>query len=268
MDVPSSSVRRLIALSLSVALLLFAAGCGSLGGDQNTFAPEGDVAKDQLDLFLISLWPAIAILIAIFGATVYVVIRFRRKSEDEPPPPQVHGNTRLEIIWSVLPALLLLVLAVPVVTGIIKLGKAPSEDALRVNVQGFQWQWRFEYPDLVDAEGNPLVIIGTPSELPEMHVPVDREITVSLTSVDVIHSFWLPKLVGKLDVVPGRTNRLPTFKVETPGVYPGQCAEFCGTGHSGMKMTVIAETEAEFDAWVSEQLGTESVAAAGPDEVE
>ena len=101
-----------------------------------------------------------------------------------------------------------------------------------------------------------------------MHVPVDREITVSLTSVDVIHSFWLPKLVGKLDVVPGRTNRLPTFKVETPGVYPGQCAEFCGTGHSDMKMTVIAETEAEFDAWVSEQLGTESVAAASPDEVE
>lgn len=236
---------------LVIAAVLLLTGCGSLGGDQNTFAPEGEVARKQRDLFFLVLVPATIILFLVGGALVYILVRYRRRRDDEPMPHQLHGNTRLEIAWTVAPALLLLGLAVPTVMGIVDLSRAASEDALPVRVVAFQWDWRFEYLDTsqVDENGEPLVLF----EAEELHVPVDREVSVQLHSRDVIHSFWVPKLAGKLDVVPGRNNTM-WFNAEEPGVYPGQCAEFCGIGHSIMRFEVIAETPEEFDAWFAEQL--------------
>ncbi len=235
-------------------LVFLLVGCSSFGGDQNTFAPKGEVASEQLDIFILALIPATIILILVSVALVYIVVRYRRRGEDEPPPQQVHGNTRLEIIWSVLPVVLLVGLAIPMLGSVVSLGRAPADDALHVTVTGQRFSWSFEYSDLTDADGNPLLIVGTPGEPAVLHVPVGKEIGLSLEAVDVIHSFWVPKLAGKRDVVPGRTNRL-WFSIDEPGEYPGQCAEFCGLFHADMKFSVMGQTEDEFRTWCEEALG-------------
>ena len=235
------------ALLLPSLAVLFV-GCSAFGGDMNTFAPEGDVAEKQLEVFYWALWPAVVVLILVSGALVYALVRFRRRSEDDPLPKQVHGNMKLEIAWTIAPTVLLLALAVPMIAAIIDLGGDPDADALHVNVEGQQFSWLFEYPTLVDADGAPLR-----SNVGELYIPVDREIVVHLDSIDVNHSFWVPKLVGKLDVIPGRTNDLK-FNATNSGEFLGQCAEFCGIGHAEMKFKVIALEEPEFQAWCEEQL--------------
>lgn len=261
MKVRRFSVPQLLAVVLMTALVVLLAGCASLGGDQNTFSPAADTAREQRDLFLIALWPAIVILILVSAALIYMLVRFRRRSEDEPPPQQVHGNTRLEIAWTIAPAALLLGLAVPVIMGIVSLGGAAGEDSFPVTVIGHQWVWEFQYTSLTDADGDPLTTIGTPGDPPELHLPVGREIALTLEASDVIHSFWVPRLAGHQDAVPGRVNRLK-FTIEEPGVFPGQCAEFCGLLHSEMKVTVIAQSDADFLAWCEEELALQPGAEA------
>lgn len=245
------SLAHLAAAVLLLGFVVFLVGCGAFGGDQNTFAPKGEVAEKQRDLFFLVLWPAIVILLLVSGALVYALVRFRRRSEDEAPPKQVHGNTRLEIAWTLAPLVLLLGIAVPTVMVIFDLGQAPSEDALQVTVIGRQWFWEFEYPEFADVDGKPLTTAGT------LRIPVEREIGVSLVSPDVIHSFWVPKLAGKQDAIPGRTNQM-WFKANVPGTYSGQCAEFCGLQHAKMRFDVIALEEEEFEAWVEEQLAEQN----------
>ena len=255
MGVNSVHVRRLVVAALLIAIPALLVGCGDVDPmfDQNTFAPEGDVARKQRDLLLIwVLGPAAVIFVVMQALLIYVIIRFRRKKGRE-LPRQVHGNNRLEVAWTIAPAILLLIITVPTVVGIIDLGRDASDDALKVNVTAQQFSWVFQYPDLVDAEGKPLLALN------ELHIPVDREIGVTLESVDVIHSFWVPKLAGKLDAVPGRTNSM-WFNATKVGTYSGQCAEFCGVspegaeGHWTMRLTVVAESEEDFEAWVADQL--------------
>ncbi len=237
---------RLLTAALLVAIVLLLAGC-STGDPQNTFAPAGDVARKQRDLFNLVLWPAVAILVIVEGLLVVAVMRFRQRGDQPSLPKQVHGNTRFEIAWTIAPTILLLVLAVPTVAAVIDLGRAPAREALQIKVTGRQWIWQFEYPEFTDSAGKPLSVFN------ELHIPVGQEIGVALESGDVIHSFWVPRLAGKLDVIPGRTNRMWLNATE-PGTYSGVCAEFCGTGHADMRMTVVAESEEEFQAWVQEQL--------------
>ena len=242
-------VRQLAGVAVVVAFAALLAGCGAFGGDQNTFNPGGDVAQRQLDLFIFVLIPATVILILVLAVMLYILVRYRRRSDDE-MPVQVHGNNRLEIAWSIAPLILLAVIAVPTVDGIFDLGRDARADALHVRVVAFQWDWRFEYldPEYADADGDPMTAT-------ELYIPVDREVGIELQSLDVIHSFWVPKLAGKLDVIPGRTNAM-WFNATEAGVYPGQCAEFCGIGHAVMKFDVIAVDPAEFDVWAQEQLAS------------
>ncbi len=244
---------RLAAVVFLTAFILLLTGCSSFGGDQNTFAPKGDVASEQLDVFIWALIPATIILILVSAVLLYILVRYRQRSDDEALPQQVHGNTRLELIWSIAPAILLVGLAIPMLGSVVALGRAPADDALNVTVTGQRFSWSFEYTDLLDSDGKPLLVIGTPEEPAELHVPVDKEIGLQLEAIDVIHSFWVPKLAGKQDAVPGRTNTL-WFTIEEPGEYPGQCAEFCGLLHAEMKLTVIGHTESEFRAWCEEAL--------------
>jgi cytochrome c oxidase subunit 2 len=260
-----ANLPRLAAVALLIGVAFLLVSCGA-GGDQNTFAPAGDVARKQKDLFSLALWPAIGVLILVEGVLVFALIRFRQR-RDRGLPKQVHGNTRLEIAWTIAPAIVLAVLAVPMVMGVVDLGRQPEANAfgepLALKVTGFQWNWIFEYPDIKDANGNPLKIVGTcPTDCAEAHIPVGREIGVSLESLDVIHSFWVPKLAGKLDVVPGRTNRMWLDAAE-PGVYSGQCAEFCGLGHSDMRFFIVAESEEDFQAWVEEQTSGQQTTSPG-----
>jgi cytochrome c oxidase subunit 2 len=170
----------------------------------------------------------------------------------------VHGNTTLEILWTAIPALILAFIAVPTVRTIFKTQAKAKADALQVEVIGHQWWWEFRYPDLGVVTAN------------ELHVPVSRAgerrpTYLQLESVDVVHSFWIPQLNGKTDVIPNRVNRM-WFEPSVAGVYLGQCAEYCGTQHAHMLLRVIAQPADEFEAWVATQrapAAQDSAAAAG-----
>jgi len=232
---------RTPALTLA-ALTVFAGGC-AWNGPMSTVVPGSDFNRSILHVYTI-----ITVATAIIGALVflvlgYVLVRFRTRP-DAPLPAQIRGHTLLELSWTIMPALVLLVIAIPTIQIVFRTqtqGAPPA--AVRVIVRGWQWWWQFEYPELGVVTAN------------ELHLPVGRPVALDLEGPDVIHSFWAPHLGGKRDVVPGRHNRIVLIP-ETPGEHWGQCAEFCGTSHANMRMRVIVQPAADFDGWVARQKTT------------
>ncbi len=236
------SKRLLLFGVLIVGLLLMACDADAR---QSTFGTAGPVAEKQLLLFDLLLWVMVAVFILVEGALLYATIKFRRRPGD-PLPKQVHGNTPLEITWTVIPTILILALGAWSVVTLFDLEKPPASaagDILEVTVTGHQWWWEFEYPD---ADGNGKFI----STANELKIPVGRPVEILLLSDDVIHSFWVPKLAGKVDVVPTRNNRM-WFQADETGTFYGQCAEFCGTAHAQMKFIVESLTQQDYDDWVA-----------------
>jgi cytochrome c oxidase subunit II len=254
------AVAPLFLLALTAILL---SGCEHLSSPQNTFNPAGKVADGQKDDFLLVTYIALPIMILVLAACVVIPVMFRQKKGDPGLPKQVHGNTALELTWTIIPALLLAVIAVPTVAGIRDLGREPSAEALEVRVRAQQFLFEFHYREILvgdeplesppDTSGERIVGV--------LRIPVGREIALRLVSQDVIHSFWVPKLAGKTDVVPNHENKM-WIRADEPGTYEGQCAEFCGLSHSDMRFRVIAMPQAEFDAWVSDQGGVETLGSA------
>jgi len=236
---------RFVALALLLgATSLLMSGCTLFSSPQNTFAPAGEVAHDQRNLYLITMWPAVAIMILVEGMILFLVVRFRRRKTDTALPPQVHGNNRLEIAWTVAPIILLALFVVPVISGIVDLAKRP-DNAVQIDVTGVQWAWQFSYQNPNNPDGPPIAgHFGDP-----LHVPVGEDVFVRLHSDNVIHSFWVPKLAGKIDVIPSRTNHM-WFRGDEVGTFAGQCAEFCGLSHADMRFTVVVEPRADYDAYV------------------
>jgi cytochrome c oxidase subunit 2 len=242
--------RRLVLVAVAAVALVLAACSEVKNSGQNSLEPKGPQAQKIYDLFVPILIIAIVVGIAIIIATVFVALRFRYRPGKNENPKQVHGNTRLEIGWTVLPALLLAIIAVPTVATIFDLAENPGPQALQVTVEGKQWWWQFSYPDakVVTAD--------------EMVIPSGRDVYVKLNACDpgggatktcnVIHSFWVPELAGKKDVVPGQTNTL-TINADKPGTYLGQCAEYCGLSHANMRFRVIVKTPDDFQQWLTEQ---------------
>lgn len=243
---------------------LLAAGCiGDVDTPQNTLAPEGEVARDQRDLFMLAMWPALVVMILVEGGIVFMVLRWRRRSKDE-MPKQTHGNTPLEIGWTIIPTIIIIVfVGIPMIPVLFELGRDPKADAacpaknLRtpypVDVIGQRFSWVFEYPEILDDQGEPVFTTG------ELHIPAKCEIALSITSIDVNHSFGVPRLAGARDAVKGQDNVM-WIKADEPGSYAGQCRELCGTGHAGMLITVVAQSEEDFEAWAEEMAaGVKSV---------
>jgi cytochrome c oxidase subunit 2 len=248
-----------------MAVLLFN-GCDVFATDtpQNTFDPDGEVASKQRDLFLMSMWPALVIMIGVLGAVVVIMLRFRRRSDDE-MPVQTHGNTPLELGWTIVPAILLAILGIPMMILLFQIGREPDDNAFVVNVEGQRFTWVFEYPDVLDENGDPVETYG------EMFVPVDQEIAINLTSIDVIHSFAVPRIAGTRDAVPSFDNDGDTrldhvetmwIKVDEPRsyyaddthslYYQGQCRELCGADHANMKIQLYAMEKDDFEKWKAE----------------
>jgi len=243
--------RKLLLAAVGLATLaLVVAGCGPSNG-QNSLDPKGVEAKKIDNLFWPVLIVAVIVGIFIFVAVLYCAIRFRRRAGNE-RPKQIHGNTALEIGWTLIPAVILAVVAVPTVSLIFQLNEDPAPNALNVTVVGKQWWWQFDYPA---SKGSTKVVTAN-----ELHVPTGREISIDLTACDaslpggcnVIHSFWVPELNGKRDVVPGHNNHT-SFTIDKPGTYLGQCAEYCGLSHANMRFRVIAQSPDDFEQWLSEQ---------------
>ncbi len=254
-----SLVRR-VALALAVVgALTFLLACYP-SHPMSTFDVQGPVARSQLNLFQIIFWTAVVVFIAVEGALVYAVIRFRRKP-GQGLPAQTHGNTRLEVAWTIAPALVLAVIAVPTVTTLFDLAEPPEgAEVLEIDVIGHQWWFEFQYPELTYADSSGKSRVLTTAN--ELHIPVGTAVNLNLESADVIHSFWVPKLGGKTDVVPANVNTM-WLLAEEPGIYHGQCAEFCGLSHALMRFRVIAEPDDAFQAWVSEQQAPAAVPEAG-----
>jgi cytochrome c oxidase subunit 2 len=215
-----------------------------VGHPLNTLAPRGRQSQDIQNLVIPVFIVAGLVFLAVEVGIIWMVARFRRNKDDvdgEDEPVQRHGNTPLEIGWTIVPALILAVLAVFNVQTILALDDS-SKDAIEVTVVGQQWWWEYRYD--TNADGTPDIITAT-----QMVIPVGRDVNVKIQSNDVIHSFWIPALNGKKDAVPGRTHGL-VFTADKPGIYQGQCTEYCGLSHGVMRMQVKALKPADYQKWL------------------
>jgi cytochrome c oxidase subunit 2 len=204
--------------------------------------PVTSTSDKVLNLYNVVLGFALLVFLLVEGAIIFTVLRFRRR--DDRMPVQVHGNNKLELAWTVAPALILASLFGLTVRTLINFDPPPG--SLDIDVVGHQWVWEFRYPE----QG--ITVFGTPGQIPEMVVPTGETVQLKITSTDVAHSFYVPRFLRKLDAIPGHTNQM-RFVVDEPGVFGGQCAEFCGLEHSQMLFTVRAVEPAEFEAWVREK---------------
>lgn len=244
---------RAVATSVLALAALVLGGCA---GSPSTMAPAAVNSKMVYDLTLIIFGIAAVVFVAVEGMLLYSAIRFSRKGHETEEPKQIEGNTRLEIAWTLLPAIVLAIVFVISARTLFMLsspsgasgqsaslaslgGVAPNQ-TMRIRVVGHQWWWEFVYPDLGVTTAN------------EMHVPVGTRVDLQIESADVIHSFWVPQLAGKIDAIPGHSNFM-WIQVTDAGRYHGQCAEFCGAQHALMRMEVVAESPDQFQAWVTQQ---------------
>ncbi|MFC4735484.1 cytochrome c oxidase subunit II [Bacillus daqingensis] len=235
---------------LPFSLILLLAGCGM--ENLSALDPRGPVAEMQLSLIQLSLYIMIFVIVIVFSIYAFVLIRFRERPGDTHIPKQVHGNRTLEFIWTTIPILLLLLLAIPNVmdtftladTGIPDEGVDEElldedeevEDYVVIEAHGHQFWWEFIYPELGVNAGQ------------DMYIPTDTRVIVELEASDVIHSFWVPALAGKQDNVPGITNDL-WFEAPEEGIYMGKCTEICGPSHWLMDFKVVAVDPDTFDSW-------------------
>jgi cytochrome c oxidase subunit II len=243
---PSARRRFRTPLALGGAALVLAA-CGD--AEQNALDPAGPFAQAPHDLIIPVAIIALVVFVLVQGLIIYSVVKFRtRKDDDGSLPAQVHGNTRLEIFWTVIPAVILAVIAVPTVQGIFEIMDEPDEDFMTVEVIGHRWWFEYYYPDHDIYSANELVI------------PVGMPVRLEMTAADlarspdqgVLHSFWIPRLAGKQDMVPGQTTFL-NLQADEAGRYLGQCAEYCGLSHANMRARAVALDDADWDTWVEQQ---------------
>lgn len=218
---------------------------GPLHPFPDMFSPVSAPAEASRDIAWFVIAICAGILLVVGGILLWCVVRYRRRPGDDREPPQVYGSNQIEFAWTLVPVLIVLVLFLATARTIYEVQAMVPTDALQATVVGHQWWWEIRYPELGIVTAN------------ELHVPVSdanakRPTVLTLESADVIHSFWVPQLAGKTDVVPARTNRMwvePTVL----GTFVGQCAEFCGTQHAKMLLRVVVQTPEAFAAWAAAQ---------------
>ncbi len=251
-----SGLTRFGALVLLGGAALALAGCAADSDTpQNIFDPKGSQAQKindlQVPVFIVA--GIVGVIVIVMVGVILYMFRAKKHPAGE-VPTQIHGNSKLEIAWTILPGVILLPIAVFTIATVFDLAQKP-DDALVVDVIGQQWWWEFDYPDQGIITANEIVI------------PTGRDVQVRISSRDVIHSFWIPALNGKRDAVPGRVSSI-TLEANTPGEYWGQCTEYCGLSHANMRIRAVALSPADFDAWVANQqkpaaAPTEAAAQAG-----
>lgn len=237
----SARLRRLASYALVAALAFAAASCNE-AHPNTTLVPHSDLGR-EIDF----LWDRLLLLgtivfVLVEGVLIYVVFKYRRR-DNQATPPQTHGSTKLEITWTLIPAVILVFIAVPTVRTIFITQAQAAPGSLNIDVTGHQWWWEFRYPEYGVTTAN------------EIYVPVGRTVNFRLRSADVIHSFWTPQLGGKRDVVTNRTNYMwytPDSSTAS-NVWNGFCVEYCGASHANMRFRVFTVTPAQFESWVAGQ---------------
>ncbi len=279
--------------SVAFVSLIFTLSCSRIDHKQSALDPKGLVSQNQYDVFMLSVWITIFLFCAVGGCLLFVLWRYRAKNAEEAMeiPPQSHGNSKVEVSLIIASSIILVILAIPTLQGVVLMNKVPDpndqemleklsldrsqvEDAITVNVTGKRFFWVFEYPQYGIVTANELVF------------PASKAVRINLRTEDVIHSFWLPKLAGKMDLMPGQENFLwfiadkdkildgKTIEEAMPsvfdgkmrevvfakqeftdefepvgGLFYGQCAEFCGNSHAYMSFRALAQTDEDFEKW-------------------
>ena len=231
---------------------------GLLGGCMLPPQPATEGGKDVFNLYLLVLGLALIVFVGVEGFILYAVVRYRRKPGDDVLPDQLHGNTTVEIIWTAIPTVIVFILFT---FSMITLGEvdAHQDPGATIEVEGFQWQWTFNYEEGVTIRGEP----GKP---PVMAVPVGEPVRLILKSLDVNHSWYVPQFLIKRDLIDFGDARGPNeleFTVTEEGTYSGQCAEFCGTGHADMTFVVQAMSRADYDAYIAALVAGETPVPSG-----
>lgn len=245
--------RRLARAALTVALAaspLFIAACTQY--PNSVFHPRTDTNRDIGFLFEILIWFGSIVFIVVEAILVYALIRFRRRGGTTRQPEHVHGNTTLEITWTVIPALILVFIAIPTVRTIFRTQSRAASDALQVEVIGHQWWWEFRYPQFTMR--SPTGKLDTVVTANELYLPKGRTVNFTLKSQDVIHSFWVPSLSGKRDLIANHTNYL-WFTPDSAAItaYNGFCVEYCGASHANMRFKAFVVSPDEFQGWIAHQ---------------
>lgn len=249
------------ALRVGVPLLLIAllTGCGMIPPE-----PETEDAKHVFWLYLLVFGMGMVVFIGVEAFIVYAIFRYRRR--DDRLPEQLHGNNVIEIVWTAIPTVIVLILFAFSMLTLGQMDAKAASPGVTIDVTGFQWQWQFHYLDDDGDPANDYTIIGSPASPPAMVVPVGETIHLNLTSADVIHSFFVPHFLIKRDVFPVSStdpgNTLE-FTVTEAGTYSGQCAEFCGDLHARMTFTVEAMERAAFEDWLARAKAGETPAPSG-----
>jgi cytochrome c oxidase subunit 2 len=239
---PADSRLRSAAKASLTAALVFLSGC--VQNPNSVFHNRTEFNREVGDLFSLLIWLGIVVFIFTEIMLVYAIWKFRSRPGQPRQPEQTHGNTKLEILWTVIPAVVLAVIAVPTVQVIFKTQGEARADALQIEVVGHQWWWEFNYPEYGIRTAN------------EVYMPIGRTVNFHLKTHDVIHSFWIPGLGGKRDLVNNRTNYLwftPDSTAPEGEAFNGFCAEYCGTSHANMRFKAFTVTPEQFASWVAHQ---------------
>ncbi len=230
-------------LFTGVLFAFFLVGCGEESpaayGPHTILTTSGPVADSERVLFYIILGIATTIFVIVETLLIVSIIRYRSKP-GMPNPRQNHGNLRVEVLWTVIPALILFVILGVTIQGLFQVSTVPAGKSITVEAVGHQWWWEFYYPEYNITTADSL------------HAPINTVVNVKLYSNNVIHSFWIPALTGKTDDIPGHNNT-KWFEANQTGVYYGECAEFCGAQHAHMAFNAVIDTQDNFNTWVTTQ---------------
>jgi cytochrome c oxidase subunit II len=256
--------RRIAPLALLLPLVLLLGACAS-DAPQDTLQPKGPIARSIDSLWDGVFWVAVVVFVLVEFGVLALALRFRKREgdTDDDLPTQTHGNTKLEIGWTLLPAVMLAVVGFFTLRTLFDINQRDADD-LTIKVTGQQWWWEYEYD--VDGDGEFTEEVLTANDLV---IPAGVDVNLDIESNDVIHSYWIPALNGKKDAVPGRTHDL-RLNADEAGTYVGQCTEYCGLSHAYMRQRVIALPPDEFETWLADQaddaeMPTAEQAAAGAD---
>jgi cytochrome c oxidase subunit 2 len=248
------SRQRLARLGAFVAVVLLLGACAGVEEQPlTTFEPAGPFAERIDNLFWPVFWIAVVVFFLVQGAILVAVFLYRDRDGSK-EAKQLHGSPKLEIAWTIIPALILAGIAVPTTAAVFDLTECAA-DAIEVQVTGHQWWFEYHYPDAEITTANVMVI------------PAGQEVCARMTSDDVLHNFWIPSLNGKRYLVPGQTTEL-RLQADQPGEYWGHCAEFCGLSHSLMRARVQALEPAEYEAWLTGQQAGAALPVEGDPEYE
>jgi cytochrome c oxidase subunit 2 len=220
-------------------LALAGIGLTAVGCAPTSVTEQGKAIRHDYNLFL---YLAAVVFVVVSGLLVWSMLRYRRRNDEL--PKQTHGNNALELTWTLIPTVLVLVLFVVTIQAQNKATKPAARPALTVDVTAFQWSWRFTYQD------TPVTVVGGPANIPELLVPVGQPVRIKLITADVVHSFYVPQALFKRQAIPGITNEFDlTF--DKVGLYHGQCTQFCGLAHTDMAFRVRVVTQGEYQRWLA-----------------